>query len=240
MRRRLVWGAVVAVLAARVIRARHQRFMHPAGRSFAGTLEISGAVTGSQLLDRPGRHPVTVRVSRGVGLPAALPDILGLAMRVAGPGGRRDLLLSTAGRSRLSRHVPVPRWTFDTGYGSILSYRTGGPPARKVYLSAVPDPGGRPLGRTLDAVVSAASGGVTLLLMADGMPVGRLSFGTPLPAADDAALAFDPVRNSGTDLHPTGLIQASRAWAYRAAQRWRGAYPAAADEGAVLRTAAHR
>jgi hypothetical protein len=182
-------------------------------------------------------------VSRGVGLPDLLPDVLGLAVRVhgPGPGQRRDLLLSTAGRSRVLRHLPVPRWSFDTMYGSILAYRTAGPPARRVYLSAVPDPDGPRLGRTLDAVVAAATGsGVTLLLRADEVPVGRLSFGRALPASADATLAFDPVRNTTADLHPTGLVHASRAWAYRAAQRWRGVPAAPGAPAAVTRTVAQR
>ncbi|HET6534412.1 MAG TPA: hypothetical protein VFH03_27840, partial [Actinoplanes sp.] len=77
-------------------------------------------------------------------------------------------------------------------------------------------------------------------LTADGQRFGTVIFGTPLPAETDAALAFDPVRNTTPDLHPTGLIHASRAFAYRLSQRWRGADPAAADPRAIGRTAAHR
>jgi hypothetical protein len=237
-------GAIA--VAVRVAHARHRRILHPDGRSFVGTLEVWGPATGrtgSELVDRVGRHPVTVRISKGGGTPVALPDVLGLAVRVhgPGPGQRRDLLLSTAGTSGPLRHLPMPRRTFDTMYGSILAYRTGGSPARKLYLSAVPDPTGPRLGRTLDAVVRTATGpGACLLLRADGEPFGRLSFGAALSAAADAELAFDPVHNTSPDLHPTGLIHATRALAYRAGQRWRGLRPAPADAAAVVRTAAHR
>ena len=244
-------GAGAAALGVRVLHARHERILHPDGRSFDGELQVwgpDGEPTGANLIDTPGRHPVTARVSKGAGTPRHWPDLFGLAVRVHGPvaGAKVDLLLSTAGRGRLSRHVPTPRWGFDTHYGSILAYRTGSEPPRKIYLAAVPDPDGPALGRTLESVVAATRhGGARLLLAlldADGglRPFGRLVIDTALPAEADAALAFDPVRNTTPDLHPTGLVHASRAAAYRLAQQWRGATPAPADPDAVTRTAAHR
>jgi len=240
--RYLVAAVVVGALGVRIARSRHRRFMHPDGRSFDGELTVAGGRrTGAALIDRPGRHPVTVRLSKGVGTAPGRPDVLGLAVRVHGPvpGDHRDLLFSTAGRGRWTRHVPVPRRGFDTGYGSIAPYRTG--TRRKLYLSARPAPDGRPLGPTLEAVVAAAAGGgARLELAADGQPFGMVTLGTPLPARIDAALAFDPVRNTTPDLHPTGLLHASRALAYPLSQRWRGADPVGPDPAAVTRTAAHR
>jgi len=168
-------------------------------------------------------------------------DVLGVAIRVHGPvcGHKCDLLFSTAGRGRWSRHVPVPRRTFDTWYGTILPYRTGS--GRKLYLSAEADPAGRALGRTLESVCTAAEhDDARLILAADDEPFGAVVFGAPLPAAMDAVLAFDPVRNAGEDLHPTGTIHGLRAFAYRLSQRWRGVRPAAADPGAVAGTVTHR
>jgi hypothetical protein len=239
-----VLGAVA--VAVRVARARDRRILHPKGRSFTGTLQIGGTgdrPTGSQLVDEPGSYPVTVRISKGGGTPAGLPDVLGLSVRVhgPGPGERRDLLFSTCGTTRVTRHLPTPRLGFDTAYGSILAYRTGGPPARKIYLMAVTDPDAPPLGRTLDDVVQAATGpGVRVLLLADDVSFGTVTFGALLPEQADAELAFDPVHNTTDDLHPTGLIHASRGFAYRLSQRWRGARPAPIDPGAVTRAAAHR
>jgi hypothetical protein len=234
--------AVVTAVAIRVVRSRHRRSLHPDGRSFTGELAVTGLPgTGSALLERPDRHPVTLRISKGVGTRPGWADVLGLAVRVHGPvaGHRCDLLFSTAGRGRFSRHVPMPRRTFDTVYGSILAYRTG--TRRKLYLSAEPDPDSRPLGRTLEAVVTAAEhDGAHLTLSADGRPFGTVRFGTVLPAETDAALAFDPVHNTREDLHPTGLVHASRGVAYRLSQRWRGLPPPAADPDAVVRTATHR
>ena len=217
-------AAAAAALTVRLVRSRHQRSLHPAGRSFTGELEIWGVAEpiGSGLLDRPGHYPVTVRVSKGVGTRGTRPDVLGLAIRVH--RARTDLLLSTAGSGRLTRHVPMPRREFSTRYGSITSYRTGAD--RKVYLAAGPDPDSPELGRTLDEVTALArTGRARLLLQAGDEPVGVVSFGAPLAPETDAALAFDPVRNATPDLHPSGAIHGSRALAYRLSQRWRGLRP---------------
>jgi hypothetical protein len=238
----LVATAAAAALAVRVVRSRHQRFLHPDGRSFTGELTVTGLPgAGSALLERPGRHPVTLRISKGMGTPPGVGDLFGVAVRVHGPvcGRKCDLLFSTAGQGRLGRHVPMPRRGFDAFYGSILAYRTG--TGRKLYLSARPDPDGRPLGRTLESVVAAAHhDGARMILSAGDQPFGVLRFGEVLPSEADAELAFDPVVNTRPDLHPTGLVHASRAVAYRLSQRWRGAQPAPADPDATIRTATHR
>ena len=245
------WSGVLAAVGAtalgvRVVQSRHRRFLHPAGRSFDGELTVRGAptTTGAGLLDRPARHRVTVRVSKGGGTPGGWPDILGLAIRVPGPheDGPSDLLLSTAGRGRLSRHLPTPRRGFDTFFGSILAYRAGGPAGRPLYLAAVPEPGGQPWGASLDSVAAAARTGRAslLLVVADGAdlhPWAQLTLGRELSGETDAELAFDPVRHTTAGLHPDGLVHATRAAAYRWSQRWRGVRPAAPDPTAVRRTA---
>jgi hypothetical protein len=208
---------VGAALTIRVVRSRHRRFLHPDGRCFEG-----------ELVHRSGRYRATVRVSKGIGTRGGRADIRGLAIRVHLPGRDRDLdlLLSTAGRGRIARHVPALRRTFDTGYGTITAYRTG--TGRKIYLTARPDREGPALGRALDELAE----GDRMLLGArlDGAErvVARLTLGRALPPAADGALAYDPVRNSLPELHPTGLIHRSRAFAYRISQRWRRA-PAQLD-----------
>jgi len=243
----LAAAALGTAVAVRSARSRERRFLHPDGRSFTGDLAIWGTVepTGAELIDRPGRHPVTLRISKGVGTRPGFPDILGVAVRVHGPvaGRRHDLLFSTTGTGRVLRHVPVPRRGFDTTYGSILPYRSGS--GRSFHLGLRADPDSRPLGRTLESVVAAAGhdGAGLLLALADGAAVevvGRLRFGAALAPAQDAALAFDPVRNVPADLYPTGLVHGTRASAYRLSQRWRGARPAAPNPAAAARTHLHR
>ncbi|MDI6097151.1 hypothetical protein QLQ12_00825 [Actinoplanes sp. NEAU-A12] len=233
--------AVAAVaLGVRAARSRHRRALHPAGRTFTGELEVWGTPTtaGSVLIDRPGRHRATVRVSKGAGARGSLPDVLGLAIRVHGSTGPdRDLLLSTTGRGRLTRHLPIPRRSFDTVYGSITPYRNR--EGATVYLSAGPDRDGTALGRTLASVSAAADGDrdAGFLLYAGGArPFGRVRLGPALPPEADAALAFDPVGNAPADLRPAGLLNATRAVAYRASRRWRGVSPAADSPGTVSKT----
>ncbi|GAA4965421.1 hypothetical protein GCM10025331_67090 [Actinoplanes utahensis] len=218
-------GAGLTVAAGiRLARSRHRRSLHPAGRSLTGTLDVWGCPdpVGSVLLDRAGQHPVTVRLSKGLGTRGSRPDVRGLAVRVPTPGRDLDLLLSTvAGRGRFGRHVPMPRRTFDTTYGSIAAYRT---PTGLLHLAAAPDPG-TPLGDSLSEIKPHA----TLLLYAirggRSQPFARLTLGTSLSPAADEALTFDPIRNSTEDLHPTGLLHGVRALAYPASQRWRGRTP---------------
>ncbi|GAB2616539.1 hypothetical protein Aab01nite_29400 [Paractinoplanes abujensis] len=223
-------AALVTALGVRIVRSRHRRFLHPDGRSFAGELEVWGLDTGAELIDRPARHDVTVRISKGVGTKPGRPDVLGLVVRVHGPERDFDLLLSTCGQGRLTRHLPAPRRSFDTLYGSILAYRTG--TGDKIYLAARADGA---LGADLNGITA---GRITLL--AGNHPFGRVTFtGGPLPTRTDAALAFDPIRNTAADLHPTGTIHGTRALAYRVSQLWRGVRPATPAPDAVGRTALH-
>lgn len=207
----IVGAAALTALGVRVVRSRHQRFLHPDGRTFAGEMTT---VDGD-------RYSATVRVSKGAGTGPGRPDILGLAVRVH----RRepaDLLLSTAGTGRVTRYLPAPRRTFDTVYGSILPYRTAA--GRKVHLLAEPDPDCPPLGDSLESVTAAAAAGTAVVLYTwDGPAIARVAFGALLPAEVDAALAFDPIRNAPAELYPTGAIHGSRAVAYRLSQKWRQA-----------------
>ena len=51
---------------------------------FDAVLERSGLRCGIDWLDVTGTDGVVVRLSRGAGLPARLPDLLGLAVRIPG------------------------------------------------------------------------------------------------------------------------------------------------------------
>jgi hypothetical protein len=241
----LLAAAAVIALGIRLAHSRDRRLLHPDGRSFTGELLVWGSdpPIGADLADRPARHRVTVRLSKGLGTRRGRPDILGVAIRVHGSERDDDLLLSTAGKGAVTRHLPAPRRTFDTGYGSITSYRTRD--RHKVYLAAGADPAGHPLGRTLESVAVAARagrGGLLLSVRRDGITrsFGRVTFGSALPPAADSALAFDAIRNSSPDLHPSGTVHGLRALAYRLGQRWRGVTPPPGSPRAVARTAAHR
>jgi len=207
---RIVAVAAGAALAVRVARSRHRRSLHPSGRSFDGTIRILGA-----------EHPATVRVSKGAGTRGGRLDVRGLAVRAHLPGRDLDLLLSTSGRGRVTRHLPAPRRTFDATYGSITAYRDAA--GEKVYLTAHPAPDGPRPGRGLGEIEEGACFVLEYRQGDTTRPAGRVRLGRPVDARVDAALAFDPVRNSLPELRPTGLVHGVRAFAYRASQVWRGA-----------------
>lgn len=80
--------------------------LHPHGSVVQGTLHRFGAEhrTGAGWLDQTGDDQVLVRQSRAIGLPAPVPDIYGLAIRVPTVGGRYgDLLFASTGLGRLTR-----------------------------------------------------------------------------------------------------------------------------------------
>src|SRR3954447_3771270 len=93
------FGVVSAVAFAGLSAVRRARVFHPDGAAFSATLDVRGNRAerwGVRLLDEEARHRSLVRLSRGIGVPEPLPDILGLAVRVLdahGPDQHQDLLL---------------------------------------------------------------------------------------------------------------------------------------------------
>lgn len=112
--------------------------LHPRGRVVTGVLERTGVAepVGAAFVDEPGTDDVLVRVSRATGLPAPLPDIHGLALRVplAG-GGHGDLLLASTGWGRLGRFLLTGgRHPGSRPMSTLLPYRTDS--GRLVLLGA--------------------------------------------------------------------------------------------------------
>ena len=82
--------------------------------------------TGVAWVDEPGVDRAVVRFSRGAGLPAPLPDVLGIAVRVSGPDGDPwDLLLASSADRWPVRRFPLPsrHWRHPT-YSSISAFHT--------------------------------------------------------------------------------------------------------------------
>ena len=102
---------------------RHAKAFHPPGRTVAGSLDLSGPPMG---VVSP-QSTVTVRLSKGAGLPGGVPDILGVAVRFTLDDGRPwDLLLasSTDRTARLPVPVPARSWS-GTVFSSLTPFAVG-------------------------------------------------------------------------------------------------------------------
>lgn len=129
-------------------RIRHPRPIHPHGLVLTGqaTWIRDAERSGIDWVDDVRLEPLTVtaRLSRSVGLPDHLPDVLGLAFRFhIDDGPHTDVLLSTTGIGFPSRFFLVPRRS-PTGatFGTLLPYRSPRGPvlicARSIPTRALP------------------------------------------------------------------------------------------------------
>lgn len=180
--------------------------LHPRGSVVQGRLHRFGAApaTGVRWLDEPGQDAVLARVSRAVGLPAALPDIHGLALRVPGEQGPGDLLLASTGLGRLTRFV----------------------------LSATHGPGGRPMTTLLPyrtptgpVLLGARLAGPSRWELAVASPWGSWRRFADLELDQepgrDQAVSFDPVRHEVPGLRTYPWVRLLREPSYRTARRSR-------------------
>jgi hypothetical protein len=199
--------AVTASALALGTAVRGARVFHPRGAARTGTVVTDGGGSwGARLLDEAGRHDVVVRVSRGVGLPEPLPDVVGLAVRFPGlgrGGGPLDLLVNTSGGPPGLRHLFLPAPLGRT-YSSVLPYRTGS--GRTVMLGARGD------GDGWELLAAPLTGGWTRW--------GRLTLGAALPDAESEELRFLPTVGAD-DLQPVALFRAVRDLSYRESQALR-------------------
>ncbi|MFG3280980.1 phosphodiesterase [Streptomyces sp. NPDC048111] len=223
-------GAHLAVrTAARLIAAvRRGPALHTRGVRFDGDLTMrpdDGAAWGVNWLDAPGRYPVTGRWSRALGLPDALPDGAGLALRTQDAQGRTvDLLMTTAGGGRLMRHVPRLRGAATAGpYSTLLGYRVG---ARTAVVAAFPVPGVRPVPATRRGFARAVSRRTLCFELRAAGPGGTWRTFAQLtvrPPADDTPVAFDPYLNFLPSFRPTPRLARLRMGAYAGSRRGRHA-----------------
>ncbi|MER7796674.1 hypothetical protein [Microbacterium sp. NPDC096154] len=221
-----VAGTVLRGFFSLLRRIRHPRPIHSRGLVLAGqaTWMRDGAPSGIDWIDDVGEKPleVTARLSRGIGLPDTLPDVLGLAIRFHLDDGRpADVLLAATGIGFPSRFVLVPRRSA-TGatFGSLLPYRSARGPvlicARSVPARAFPADLGS-LRRSLEQQPWHVR-------LYHSEPTGTWHpFAEVLlrPAAeqDSAQLRFDPVGHPlpGSTIYP--WVRRVRQPSYRAAQR---------------------
>jgi hypothetical protein len=175
--------------------------LHPTGRVRRATMTRYGAATGVEFLDTARTDEVLVRESRAAGLPAPLPDVHGLAIRVPGEG---DVLLNTAGFGRWSRYALVPtRSTYARPLSTLIPYET-------------------PLGPVLIGARRVAADRLVLTYAVAGAPFrpfGELALGAP---EADQEISFDPVANTPPGLAQYDAVRRLRAPSYAAARAARG------------------
>ncbi|GAA2882910.1 hypothetical protein [Streptomyces mexicanus] len=157
-------------------------------------------------------------VVQGPGPPGGWPDGYGPALRVDaadGPGTPLDLLLTSSGSGRLSRHLPLLRANPRRGVHSTLtSHRL--PSGTRVLLAA-PAAGGPTdtwHGRRLPLTLGLYAAGRTCAPQLPGTI--RLT-----EQADDDDCSFDPYRLP--HIHPTRRLAHVRARAYAGSREGRDA-----------------
>ncbi|MFJ6654336.1 hypothetical protein ACIQLJ_16220 [Microbacterium sp. NPDC091313] len=192
-----VVGAILRAGIWLILRVRSPRPIHAHGLVLTGTLRLRDgrAASGVRAIDdaAPREMRVTARLSRSAGLPGRLPDIWGLALRIAPDGA--DLELSTTGIGVPGRFVLLPRRSPAGGvFSAILPART---PAGPVLFAALADDPAH-LPPDIPALAAALRHAPWRLRLCTARPTGRwhpvadLELGTADDQNDDA-LRFDAV-----------------------------------------------
>lgn len=178
--------------------------LHPDGELRAATLTRTGGPvpSGVPWLDEPGTDDALVRVSRAVGVPAALPDIHGLAVRIGTGDGPADLLLASTGSGPLSRFVLLAsRSATRLPLTSLLPYRSA---RGAIVLAAFADSE-----RSFELSWARPFG--------SWVRFGRLDLGAPVIAQEP--VSFDPVLHVLPGLEHYSWVRRLREPAYRTARR---------------------
>jgi hypothetical protein len=195
------WGSAI----------RGKRFFHPVGVMAEGFIErVAPAARG---LPIPSSQ-VVARVSKATGTPGALPDFIGLAVRVTQSDTDTpwDILLVSAGSGMLARAVmlrPATSWSDQTLTTLMpLHYQGINWWLRARTMSDINGPG-----LSLDSVRRRLDEGrieVTLDQArgsGDFAPLGRLTLTNAIDPDRAHDVSFDPVANTapGVSLHPRWL-----------------------------------
>lgn len=203
-------SALIRVMATRPA----AKPLHPRGRLVTARLhhELAGPPTGVPWLDETGEEEVLVRISRAVGLPAPLPDIHGLAIRV--PLGEGS----------------------ESAHGDLLFASTGLGPATRFLLTVAWRPGGRPMttllpyrsprGPLVLGLRALDEDRFELLAASAWGPWARVGWlsviGEAKPEDEHGIVSFDPVRNEVPGLRNYGWVRQLREPSYAFARHQRG------------------
>ena len=202
-------GALAGVTHQLTRLRRAQKPLHPAGSVVTARLtRTGGSDSGVGWLDDPGEDEVLVRISRAIGLPAVVPDIYGLALRIPTAEGPADVLLATTGLGRLTRFVlTAGREVTARPLTTLLPYRS---PRGPLLLAAVP-------------VEAASDGSAARFDLRWSVGLGPWTtfavLDVPRTAGPDPAISFDAVENPPPGLEQYPWVRRLREPAYAAARR---------------------
>lgn len=202
-------GSALSATFGLLQRVRHPRPIHSRGVVLSGQMRwiADAAPSGVAFIDDapPGAVRVVARVSRSLGLPAPLPDIIGLALRIDVDGTACDLELASTGWNVPGRFLLLPhRRPERARLGTFLPYR-----GRRgaVVLIARTRSGRPPASDPRD--LPGHEGAVWTLTLAHAAPAGPWHPFATLELRrdsdqDDRGLRFDAVRRPipGARVHP--------------------------------------
>lgn len=218
--------AVTATTFRMLSSLRGARVFHPDGVAFDARWEAVDPVLPPDSPLCESGHRTVVRLSRGIGLPSPLPDLLGVAVKVLdvhGEGTDQDLLLVSVGPGPVGQRVLTPAWDFrDTTFSSLLPYAVDR--KRTPVVADVHGPGPS----TFDELRNAAACALEVqLFLGSGGHFGRVALGRRLDDEIAGTLRFDPWHTADA-LRPTGVLNRLRRPAYEASHQGRHAPPAGA------------
>ncbi len=205
---------------------RGRRIFHPEGVVAEGVIErLAAPGTGLPLPSAA----IVARLSKAVGTPAALPDIIGLAFRVglgdSSSGGDWDVLLASAMPGPILRSIglrPVTSWT-GTSMTSLapLRYRDTNWWLRARITTPIDE-----FGLSLDGVRSTLEHDEICIDLEQGRATSefhRLARVTLTNATPGRDVSFDPVLHTapGVEMYPHWLADL-RAYAYAQSRAGRG------------------
>lgn len=215
-----------AATFATLSRLRGHRVFHPYGESFEASLEFDRRADRwlPDVLARPRRHDAIVRFSRGAGLPAPLPDVLGMAIKLPdlyGQGWDQDWLLVTSGTDPVSRHLLLPSMDLlSRPYSTVLPYRR---PGGSVTFGAraLTNRRARSVADLVTAVEEAAVDFEFTIAPEGGdhVRIGTLEL-LRVSSTRGRPVRFNPW-NSSSELRPSGALNELRRDTYIASQRAR-------------------
>lgn len=195
-------GRMLRLVFMGILLVRRPRPIHPHGVALAGNVRwLPGAVpAGIDWIDRPpvgNVQEAVARLSRSVGTPDPLPDVIGLAIRFDTPQGPADLELASTGFGFPSRFWLAPhRSPSKARLTTLLPYRGAtGPVLIAARTIAPPD-----LPSALEQVAAKVDATPWRLRLYHAAPRGLWhAFATvelaPVAGSDDTPLRFDASRH---------------------------------------------